>query len=124
VDLYPRLPSKIQNIELDLNQALENGNVMIYAFQCSGSSGTWEYGINAGSINHHKSRWEQSGVSCNPRDWSVDTWHHVEIAYSRDGSYVIYKSITFDGRQTNFQIDGRGSGSSTVYLDDLTVYRW
>jgi hypothetical protein len=136
--------NKIQNIELDLNQALENGNVMIYAFQCSGSSGRWEYGINAGSVDHHKSRWERSGVSCNPRDWSVDAWHHVEIAYSRDGSSVTYKSITFDGRthvldkkvlgefglhwgrilQTNFQIDGLGTGSSTVYLDDLTIYRW
>lgn len=135
---------KIQNIELDLNQVLENGNVMIYGFQCSGRSGTWEYGINAGSVDDHRSRWERSGVSCNPRDWSVDTWHHVEIAYSRDGSYVTYKSITFDGRthtldkkalgefglhwgrilQTNFQIDGLGTGSSTVYLDDLTVYRW
>jgi hypothetical protein len=25
---------------------------------------------------------------------------------------------------TNFQVDGLGSGSNTVYLDDLTVYRW
>jgi hypothetical protein len=26
---------------------------------------------------------------------------------------------------TNFQVDGLGaSGSNTVYLDDLTIYRW
>jgi hypothetical protein len=56
----------------------------------------------------------------------------------------MYKSITFDGTvhtlnkrvfgrfglhwghvlQTNFQIDGIGSGSNTTYLDDLVVYRW
>jgi hypothetical protein len=70
----------------------------------------------------------------------------VQIAYSRDASgNVNYQSVWLDGVQsplnatapsafalgwgpvllTNFQVDGLGtSGSSTVYLDDLTVYRW
>jgi hypothetical protein len=70
----------------------------------------------------------------------------VQAGYSRDDSgNVTYESVWFDGVQsainatvpssfalgwapvllTNLQVDGSGSsGSSTVYLDDLTVYRW
>ena len=137
-------PSNLANIELDLNQVLSDGDVMIYSFQCSGHSGKWEYGSNSGSIKHSHAKWVKSSVSCNPKDWKGDTWHHVQIAYSREDSDITYKSITFDGDehtlnhkvlgrfhlgwdrvlQTNFQIDGIGSGSNTTYLDDLTVYRW
>jgi hypothetical protein len=66
--------------------------------------------------------------------------------YSRDDAgNVTYKSVWLDGVQqslkatvpsafalgwgstllTNFQVDGLGaSGSATVYLDNLSVYRW
>ncbi|HEX3661975.1 MAG TPA: hypothetical protein VHU89_11115, partial [Acidobacteriaceae bacterium] len=57
---------------------------------------------------------------------------------------ITYKSVTLDGTThtinatafnarslgwgssivTNFQVDGKGSGSATVYLDKLTVSRW
>jgi hypothetical protein len=138
-------PSNLANMELDLNQVLENGNVMIYSFQCSGNSGQWEFGSNSGSAKHGNAKWVKSGISCNPRSWKGDTWHHVQISESRNSSgYITYHSITFDGTthninktvfgefalgwghvlQTNFQIDGIGSGSATTYLDDLTVYRW
>jgi hypothetical protein len=138
-------PSNLANMELDLNQVLSDGDVMIYSFQCSGNSGKWEYGSNSGSIKHPHAKWVKSSVSCDPRDWKGNTWHHVQIAYSRDDTgYITYESITFDGDkhtinkrvlgrfhlgwghvlQTNFQIDGIGSGSNTTYLDDLTVYRW
>jgi hypothetical protein len=138
-------PSNLGNIELDLNQTLSNGDVMIYAFQCSGNAGVWEYGSNAGSVGKPKAKWIHSKISCDPRKWTGNTWHHVQIAYSRDNSgYITYQSLTFDatlhlinarvfgrfglswGRvlQTNFQIDGIGSGTNTAYLDDLSVYRW
>ena len=62
-----------------------------------------------------------------------------------DSGVVTYKSVRLDGVNsalnatvpsafalgwsptllTNFQVDGIGaSGSSTVYLDNLTLYRW
>ena len=133
--------NNLANMELDLNQVLENGDVMIYSFQCSGHSGFWEYG----SSDHGGAKWVKSNAACNPKDWATNTWHHVQIAYSRNNSgYITYHSVTFDGTQhniektvygkfslhwghvlqTNFQIDGVGSGSNTTYLDDLTVYRW
>ncbi len=137
--------SNLANMELDLNQVLANGNVMIYSFQCSGYAGQWEMGSNSKSIAHPAARWVKTGVACSPKSWTGNTWHHVQISYSRNSSgYITYHSVTFDGTthsigktvlgefalhwghvlQTNFQIDGIGSGSNTTYLDDLTVYRW
>jgi hypothetical protein len=68
------------------------------------------------------------------------------MSYSRDDAgNVTYDSVWLDGAQqsmnvtvpcafalgwgsvllTNFQVDGLGaSGSATVYLDNLAVYRW
>jgi hypothetical protein len=88
-----------------------------------------------------------STQSCNPRKWTTNAWHHIQISYSRDNyGNVTYKSVSFDGVAqqinqtapsafalgwgsvllTNIQIDGATStaGSSIVYLDNLTVYRW
>jgi len=132
--------SSISNLEMDSNQVTANGNTVIYAFQCSGYSQTWEYS-GAGA------KWVSSTEPCNPSKWETDTWHHVQISYSRDGSgNVTYHSVWLDGAeqvieatvpssfalgwkvgvvQTQFQIDGLGaSGSSTVYLDNLTISRW
>jgi hypothetical protein len=70
----------------------------------------------------------------------------VQIAYSRDDAgNVTYQSVWLDDVEqdinatvpssfvlgwgptllTNLQVDGLGaSGSSTVWLDNLTIYRW
>jgi hypothetical protein len=132
--------SSISNLEMDSNQVTANGQTVIYAFQCSGYSQTWEYS-GAGA------KWVSSSQPCNPSTWQTNTWHHIQISYSRDGSgNVTYQSVWLDGAeqvinetvpssfalgwkvgvvQTQFQIDGIGaSGSNTVYLDDLTISRW
>ncbi len=132
--------SSIANLEMDSNQVTAGGQTIIYAFQCSGYSNTWEYS-GAGA------KWMHSTQSCNPSNWETNVWHHVQISYSRDDSgNVTYKSVWLDGAeqainatvpssfslgwqvgvvQTQFQVDGLGaSGSSTVYLDDLTISRW
>jgi hypothetical protein len=89
----------------------------------------------------------QSTAACNVQNWAPNTWHHVQIAYSRDtAGNVTYKSVWLDNVQqdlnvtvnsafalgwsptllTNFQVDGmtQASSTNTVYLDNLTVYRW
>jgi hypothetical protein len=138
--------SGISNIEMDMNQTMANGETVIYGFQCDGWSGTWDYTENAGSPSNPIDRWLHSYQYCNARNWSVNTWHHVQISYSRDQyGNVTYKSVWIDGVEediyatvpsafslgwgptllTNFQVDGYGaSGSSTVYLGDLNVYAW
>lgn len=137
--------SHIANLEMDMNQVMENGQTVIFGFQCDGYNGTWDYTENAGSPSHPVDHWLHSKAACNPRNWSTDTWHHVQISYSRTSSgTVTYKSVWLDGTEqainatvnsafalgwgptlvTNFQVDGLGSGSTTVYLDTLTVYRW
>ena len=138
--------SSVANLEMDLNQVMPNGETAIFGFQCDGWSGTWDYTANRGTPTNPVDRWVHSGAACNPRKWRRNTWHHVQISYSRNDSGVVtYKSVRLDGANsalnatvpsafalgwsptllTNFQVDGIGaSGSSTVYLDNLTLYRW
>jgi hypothetical protein len=138
--------ASIANLELDMNQTMSNGQTVIYGVQCDGYSGTWDYTENLGTPQKPIGHWAHSKAACNPRSWTRNTWHHVEMTYSRTSTgMVTYKSIYFDGVAspinatvlsshcmgwgpvllTNFQVDGLGaSGASTVYLDDLTIYRW
>lgn len=145
--VYVARPSTgIANLEFDLNQVMSNGETVIFGFQCDGYSQTWDYTTNDGTPEAPSSHWIQTQAPCNPRNWSVNTWHHVQITYSRDDQgTVTYQSVYFDGVEqyvsatvpsafalgwgsvllTNYQIDGYGSsGSSTTYLDNLTVYAW
>jgi hypothetical protein len=137
----------VANIEMDLNQVTSNGLTIIFGFQCGKWSGTWDYTANKGTAASPDDTWIHSSAACNPTKWAQNTWHHVQIRYSRDDSgYVTYQSVALDGAVqninervfsafelgwaptilTNFQIDGAtsGGGSSTVYLDSLALYRW
>jgi hypothetical protein len=138
--------SQLGNLEMDMNQTMPNGQTAIFGFQCDGYNGTWDYTANKGTPQNPIDAWVKSTAPCNPRNWSINTWHHVQVSYSRDGSgNITYNAVWFDDIQqnidvtvnsafalgwapalvTNFQIDGLGSsGTTTVYLDDLTVYRW
>jgi hypothetical protein len=146
--IYIEDGSKIMNLELDNNQVIPNGDTVIYAFQCSGASNTWEYSSNAGTPSSPSVKWLRSSAPCNPANWTPNTWHHVQITYSRDSvGNVTYHSVWFDGVESainktvnsdfrlgwaagvlisNFQVDGLShmDGSATLYLDNLTVYRW
>lgn len=136
----------IANIEMDLNQVMPNGQTVIFGFQCDGYSHTWDYTANRGTPQRPSDVWIHSKAYCNPREWSRNVWHHVQIHYSRDGAgKVYYDAVWLDGLRlnigaavpsafalgwaptllTNFQVDGLGAGgSNTVYISDLTVYRW
>jgi Chitobiase/beta-hexosaminidase C-terminal domain len=139
--------SVISNLEMDNNQVMRNGDTVIYAFQCSGYTNTWEYSSNAGTPTQPVVKWLRSTAPCNPSNWTRNTWHHIEISYSRDDAgNVTYHSVWFDGVESpinqtvnsafslgwalgamvaNFQVDGIGtSGSSTLYLDNFTISRW
>lgn len=139
--------ASIANIEMDLNQVMSNGQTVIYGFQCDGWTGTWDYTVNRGSATSPNDQWVHSGAYCNPRNWGVNQWHHVQIRYTRnDSGWVTYNYVALDGNQqninvtayssfalgwgptilTNFQVDGATSGSSgsNVFLDDLTISRW
>jgi hypothetical protein len=137
--------SSIANLEMDMNQVMENGQTVIFGFQCDGYSGTWDYTANKGTPTNPSDTWVHSGAKCNPRSWSANTWHHVQVSYSRTSAGVVtYHAVWLDGTEyainatvssafslgwsptllTNFQVDGLGSGSATVYLDNLVVSRW
>lgn len=137
--------SNMANLEMDMNQVLANGDTVIYGFQCDGYSSTWDYTANSGSVSKPNDEWIHSSAPCNVSNWSKNQWHHVQIYYSRDDSgNVTYHSVWLDSVEaqinatvpsefalgwtptllTNFQIDGTGSGSNTVYLDSLSISRW
>ena len=139
--------SEVGNLEMDNNQVIPNGDTVIYAFQCAGTSNTWDYTMNAGTPAQPVVRWMHSSAPCNPASWAPSTWHHVQISYSRDDAgNVTYSSVWLDGVEspinetvpsaftlgwahgvlkTNFQVDGLGSGgSSKLFVDNLTIYRW
>ena len=144
--VYLTKTNTIANLEMDLNQVMSNGQTVIYGFQCDGYAGTWDYTENAGTPENPYDEWVYSSAPCDVSNWTTKKWHHVQIASSRDDSgNVTYHSVWFDGVQseinatvpsafalgwspvllTNFEVVGLGaSGSSTVYLDSLTVYRW
>ena len=139
--------SEVGNLVMDNNQVIANGDTVIYGVQCAGTTNTWDYTENAGTPKAPVDKWLHSSVPCNPANWTRNAWHHIQISYSRDAvGNVTYKSIWLDGVEstinqtvpsaftlawapgvllTNFQVDGVGaSGASTLYLDNLTVYRW
>lgn len=145
--VYIAAPSSdIANLEFDMNQVMANGQTVIFGVQCDGYSNTWDYTINAGTPENPIDQWLHSTAPCNPQNWTTNTWHHVQMSYSRDSDgNVTYKTVTLDGIQqkinetvpsafalgwasvllTNFQIDGIGAyGSATVYIDKLTISRW
>ncbi|HEY1900808.1 MAG TPA: hypothetical protein VGG56_00125 [Terracidiphilus sp.] len=137
--------SKIANLEMDMNQVMDDGQTVVYGFQCDGYSGTWDYTANKGTPQKFSDTWVHSKEPCNVRNWAQNTWHHIQVSYSRDDNgNVTYNSVWLDGAEqdinvtvpsafalgwsrmllTNFQVDGLGSGQNTVYLDKLTIYRW
>jgi hypothetical protein len=140
--------SVIGNLEMDNNQVIGNGDTVIYAFQCAGDSGFWEYTENAGTPQAPVVKWVKSNQPCDPEKWTPNAWHHVQISTSRDSvGNVTYNAVWLDGVEApinetvpsafslgwaagdlmaNFQVDGKGSGSgsSTLYLDQFTMYRW
>jgi hypothetical protein len=143
--IYVVDPSQVQNLELDLNQVMSNGETVIYGTQCSSISKTWEYAISSSNKPH----WKSSGIACNPLKWSAKTWHHIQVGFHRnssgvvthdwvnlDGTHSVFKNATSASALklgwakgdllTNVQIDGenKGSGSVTAYIHKLIFYHW
>jgi hypothetical protein len=61
--------STIANLELDSNQVTQDGQTVIYGFQCSGYSQRWEYSAAA--------KWVSSSQPCNLSNWKTNAWHQL-----------------------------------------------
>lgn len=143
----PSPNSGLVSLELDLNQVLAGGQTVIYGMQCDGWSHIWDISVNKGTTYKPYNVWQHTSAPCNVRSWSTNTWHHVQLRYSRnDTGWITYKSVTLDGVShginttvlgafnlgwaptllVNVQLDGStsGSGSASAIVDDLTIYRW
>jgi hypothetical protein len=137
----------VKNLEMDMNQVIANGWTVIMGFQCDAWSGTWDYTANKGSATSPNDQWIHSSLKCNPQSWSVNAWHHIQIAVSRDDTgHVTYKSVALDGKTstlnatvfsgfalgwgktilTNFQVGGGTSYAygSNIFVDNLNISYW
>lgn len=97
-------PENVANIEMDINQVWDsNDDVLIYGLQCAGVDGRWEYTVND-PMNPNHTKWVKDTspvISCNPANWSANTWHHVQLLMHQDVmGGVYYDSITLDGTIT------------------------
>lgn len=137
----------VKILEMDLNQVIGNGWTVIMGFQCDGWSSTWDYTANKGTAKSPKDRWVHTAAKCNPQNWAINKWHHVQIHYFRDNyGHVVYQSVVLDGVThklgikvfsgfalgwgktvlTNFQVDGatKYQYNSKVFVDNLNVSYW
>lgn len=141
-EIYIASGSTFSNIESDIDQVDASGNTVIMGFQCDHYNHTWDYAYTNSTGVH----WAESRQGCDAQKWATNSWHHVQIYFSRDNSgNVTYHSVWLDNVQQdigvtvpsslslgwdkvdglNFQVDGFGAtGSSRVYLDDVTIHRW
>jgi hypothetical protein len=142
----PSPSTNVANVELDFDQVLSNGDTIIFGFQCDGYNNVWDYNEQSSIVTNAAAHWVHSTQPCNPRKWSTNTWHHVQIYYSRDDAgNATYHTVWLDNVPqdinatvydefalkwgsvilTNLQVDGVGpSGTATVSLENLTIYRW
>jgi hypothetical protein len=146
LDTYVYLPnpSEVLNLEMDINQVTANGETVILSTQCAGITGSWEAGYTSGKYDH----WWASGIKCDPRNWTPNVWHHIQIGMHRGANGVVtHDWVNFDSTQhawgytresahflgwapavvdVQYQIEGanKTSGSVTSYIHKLTIYRW
>jgi hypothetical protein len=146
LDTYVYLPnpSEVLNLEMDINQVTANGETVILSTQCAGVTGTWEAGYTSGKLDH----WWASKIKCNPKAWTPNVWHHIQIGMHREPNGVVsHDWVNFDGTHNawgyvresahflgwapavmdvQYQIEGANSssGSVTSYIHKLTIYRW
>ncbi len=71
--------TNIANLEFDMNQVIANGETVIFGVQCDGYSSTWDYTTNAGTPESFSDQWLHSTAPCNPRTWTLNAWHHVQM---------------------------------------------
>jgi hypothetical protein len=71
-----------------MNQLMKNGQTVIYGSQCDGWSSTSDYNYreDPATPSNSAADWVHSKLTCNPRTWSTNTSHHVQVSYSRDDS--------------------------------------
>jgi hypothetical protein len=103
-DLYFYLtsPQNAQALEFDTNQA--NGSRRwIFGTQCNIAAGQWDVWGNANG------NWIHTGIPCSMP--SAYKWHHLTWEFKRNGSYVDYIALTYDGvkHYVNRNYSSRGS---------------
>lgn len=140
IQVYPTNLTNINQMEMDLNQVMANGQTVIFGCQMNFASGLVQYTLN---IAGH-TQWVNSNIACTRP--SINTWHHIRIGYHRDSvGNVTYDFFEIDGALSNFigasgnsafslgwspvglllvnfQMNGNNtSNSTTTYIDQFSI---
>ncbi|HEX4067489.1 MAG TPA: hypothetical protein VHZ09_15835 [Acidobacteriaceae bacterium] len=144
--LYIAPGSNVGEIEMDVNHASPANNLYLIGVQCDLASGTWD-------ITEYGHGWIHTANGCT--NVSTGVWHHLQVLSHHDanpGTTIYYDQVALDGAvQTlscpslpdgcestmeslswgegvgpNFQLDGGGSGGSsiTAYVDNFNLWYW
>jgi len=88
VYFYIQTPQYSQALEFDNNQA--NGQKRwIFGTQCNIAAGVWDVWGNAAG------NWISTGIPCSQP--TAYKWHHLTWEFKRNGGYVTYVALTYDG---------------------------
>lgn len=138
--------TQVQQLELDMNQTMPNGNNVFLCAQFDALSGTVQYTLTpSGSV-----QWFNSNIKHNMRSWPSAQWIPFEIYTHQDGKgNVVFDGLTLNGVYTafdpsckgvaqeqlnwpsgtlinNFQVNAFNDPNSntTVRAQNLEVVRW
>lgn len=141
VYVYIASGSNVGQIELDINQASPANSYYLAAVQCNIATGVWD-----ATNTSANPPWVPTGSACT--NVTTGAWHHLQVQSHRSGSTVYYDQASLDGNVVslncsectnsekstgwaesigpNFQLDGGGSGGSSVtaYASNMTVWYW
>lgn len=103
VYFYLQTPQYAQALEFDNNQA-DGHKRWIFGTQCNIGGGHWDVWGNAAG------NWISTGIPCTMP--AAYKWHHLTWEFKRNGGYVTYVALTYDGvkHYVNRSYPARNSG--------------
>lgn len=133
-------PTLLWEIEMDTNVTI-GGQTYLFGVECDYGDQVWKITNSSG--------WADSGAACT-RDLLPTGWHRVQVQYHISSGRLVYDMAKIDnnapevftntdggpprglgwadGVLLNFQLNNDGtthpSGSTTVQLDHMTIWRW
>lgn len=133
------IPASLNQLELDSNQGIASNSLVIVGTQCNFVEGLVDYTKNLTSTT---SQWVPSGIPCTRAQFTAGMHHIIAAGHHDVSGNVTYDSWTFDGvttafgvgavtslfnvpwgngfKSVNFQFNGNGSGTATVYASLLS----
>lgn len=135
-DVYVFFPlaadvNNLENLELDVNQALDGTGVYIFGAQCflgrQDSSGQW---VGVWQVSSNGAHWINTNATCSQSQFAANSWHHIQVRSHRDlsgGSTIFYDAVAVDGsvsQITSCSEPSTGAAVSCTGQKDTNATGW